>query len=787
MPTDISNAVGTARQFTPQPDGVYQGRYQGLGVSQGSAAQPKVVDVAESMAKLSDALQSYTVNHEKYLNTKGEIEATDMVNGMSAGAIEKLNAIDAAQLEGYADSAANPYFTAYAEKLRGSFLGARMKQDYDAKYAMEPAKSAEEELKRYANFMNEWRDAHLKNATPRNQLAFDRGFYENSMVNMGNLATSWNKKKHEEDVVVTMANMQSELGDVIKNSVDLLKTNGAMTERVQAIFNEGRLMGLPPQYRQKILEDFTQEILKTGRIPADRLAQMLESVTIQTSMDGTTIKASDLLDMQSVKTIASQYNRQFITQEKYDWVEKFRKRGESGYKDAIAEVTKLRETDPEKALEYNSLLPELRSKIDHDIAEKKALARQVARSKLGGGSGGSSTGGSNGGLKDPEKIKRIIEAWSAGDTMCDGIAINSYTFNKDTMYPIVWNELGYFAQNNNPDAFFRLLDMKQLGDIKSTIAADMSSKLASIKPTDDGGVNIGGDPIMMSLVQMITSNPNNVEHSLGADVAKQARFLKSLVDVSGDFNNGLRMFANYNNADPEVVAQNKKLVEEQMNGYTIEGVRHLDSVYSNGSYDTVRFDSNMNSDLRSEIIDLATAYTTCGYTPYDAINKAGSDVVDNFQTYHWGAFPKAVYNNLGTPDDEGYFSHALDRLCYSAAGDGNPADSVHISYNRYTQMFYAVDWSNDGGHAEMSLAEARSIAKQDYEDAVKYMAEHPNAMSSSDSNSSDNNYDASADSINEERSNGNTVSSVVENNSIIGSAIGAGRLLKKGIESLLSW
>ena len=85
MPTEISNAIGTARQFIPQPDGVYQGRYQGLGVSQGSSVQPKVVDVADNLAKLSDALQGYTVNHEKYLNAKGEIEATDMINGMSAG------------------------------------------------------------------------------------------------------------------------------------------------------------------------------------------------------------------------------------------------------------------------------------------------------------------------------------------------------------------------------------------------------------------------------------------------------------------------------------------------------------------------------------------------------------------------------------------------------------------------------------------------------------------------------------------------------------------------------
>lgn len=784
MPTEISNAIGTARQFIPQPDGVYQGRYQGLGVSQGSSAQPKVLDVAENMAKLSEALQGYVVNHEKYLNAKGEIEATDMINGMSAGAIEKLNAIDAAQLEGYADSAANPYFTAYAEKLRGTFLGARMKQDYDAKYAMEPAKSAEEELKRYSNFMNEWRDAHLKNSAPQNQLAFDRGFYENSMVNMGNLASAWNKKKNEEDVVVTMANMQSELGEVIKNSVDLLKANGAMTDRVQAIFNEGRLMGLPPQYRQKLLEDFTQEIIKTGHIPAKRLSQMLDKVTIQTSMDGSTIKASDLLDMQSIKTMASQYNRQFITQEKYDWVEKYRKMGEPGYKKAIAEIETLRENDPEKALEFNGLLPELRSKIDHDTAEKKMQMRSTLKRGTGGSGGSSSTGGSSGGLKDPEKIKKIIGAWASGDTIVDGVAVNSYKFNTDVMYPIVWNELMYYAENNNSDAFFRLMDMKQLGDMKSSFAADLASKLASIKPSDDGGVNIGGDPAMMGLVQMITSNVNNVEHSFGADVAKQARVLKSLVDVSGDFDTGLRMYANYNNADPDVVSNNRELVEAQMNGYTIEGVRHLDSVNASGSYDTVRFDSNMNSDLRDEIVDLATAYTTCGYTPSDAVNKAGSDVVNNFLTYHWGAFPKAVFNNIGTTDDEGYFSHALDQLCYRAAGDGNSADSVHIEYNRYTQMFYAVDWANDGGHAEMSLAEARQIAKQDYDDAVNYLAEHP---SSSDSDDSENNYNADADSINEQRSVGSATTYIEQSNPVVNAAVSAGKLLKRGVDYLLNW
>lgn len=755
MPTDISNAVGTARQFTPQPDGVYQGRYQGLGVSQASAVQSHTVDLADSMAKLSDALQSYTVSHEKYLNATGEIEATDMINGMSEGAIEKLNVIDAAQLEGYADSVANPYFNAYAEKLRGTFLSSRAKQDYDAKYAMEPAKSAEEELKRYSNFMQDWKNNNLAEAGTRNQLAFDKGFYENSLVNMGNLASTWNKKKNEEDVVVTMANMQSELGDVIKDSVNLLKENGAMTKKVQAIFNEGRLMGLPPQYRQKLLDDFTQEIIKTGHIPENKLSQMLDNVVVQTSMDGSTLKASDLLDMQTLKTAASQYNRQFMTQQKYEFIQKYRKMGKGGYIAAIKEIDKMRGEDPEKAQEYNGLLGTIKSEIEQDEAKKMAALRRTMGVTGGKGSGSSSTGNGNGGLKDPAVIGAVIDTWAGGGTMHKGVAINSYKFNTDAMYPVVWQKLNEYALDGNTDAFFRLMDMKQLSDLKSSFGADLASKLATIKPSDDGGVNIGGDDTMMALVKMITTNPNNVEHSFGADVAKQARILKSLVDLSGDFDSGLRMFANYNNADPDVVSNNRDLVEAQINGYTVEGVQHLDSRHNAMSYDTVSFDSNMNADLRDAMSDLATALTTSGMTPYDAVNKAGSIISDNFTTYHWGAFPKACYNNMGTEDDAGWFSHGLDQLCYAAAGDGNSAEGVHISYNRTTQMFYASDWNN-GGTAEMSLSQVREIGINDYNDAIKYMADHPQERSSGD------NYNASADEINETRAS-TDVTDVVDN------------------------
>ena len=76
MPTDISNAVGTARQFTPQPDNIYQGHYQGIGVSNGApSATNSVISTAESLSRLTEALQGYAVSHEKYMDVTGHQQA----------------------------------------------------------------------------------------------------------------------------------------------------------------------------------------------------------------------------------------------------------------------------------------------------------------------------------------------------------------------------------------------------------------------------------------------------------------------------------------------------------------------------------------------------------------------------------------------------------------------------------------------------------------------------------------------------------------------------------------
>lgn len=733
MPNNISNAVGTARQFTPQPDARYVGSYQGVSGSQASAYTGGYSDLAQNILRLNDAFQSYMLNHEKVLDAKGHIEAERMINGMSPEDIKKLNMIDAAQQEGYVDQSANPYFKAYAEKLRGQFLSTQMKNEYDLEYAMNPAKSMGEEAQRYAEFSSKWKQANIKgNSAPSNIVAFNAGFDESQLVNANNLATNWVKKKTEEDVVTTVANIRSKMGAVILNAPELLKTKDALTNAVQNVFNESRLMGVPVQYRQQILEQFATEIVKTGHIQDwDRFKQMMDSVTIQTSMDGSTTKASDLLDMQTYKTYASQYSRQYHTQAKYDFVQNFRKKGINGYKAAMAEIDKLRKTDPEKAEEYNALLPQLYSQIQSDENAKKAALRASLRGTAAGG----------GKVANPDEVSAVFKAWCNGNSMYGGKPIGSIKMDEDTLLANVNNQLVYAMTNQDSDMFFRVLDMPQMSKLRDSVSADLENKFASLRPTDDGGVNIGGDEEMMNFFRFMYTNANSIEHSLGSSVAKDANILKTLVDTTGNFESGLRMMSYYTSASNEDKSSFKQSVQLPLAGLTTEGIINA------GSNNPDEIDLEQDPMLKSRVEDLAVAYMCQGgYSPTEAVQAANRQIANNFYSYHYGAFPKGVANNLGIPDPVGWFTHGLDAGIWAAVSNGeydtadedlktSAAEQVHVIYNDNTQTFEFNDWAG-GGRYTMSLAQVREKAKADYQRAIDWASTQSSSSESDDSSMS---------------------------------------------------
>lgn len=682
MPTDVSNTLGTARQFTPRPDSLYQGRYGGLSVQQATADISKSAELAENMNKLNAVVQGYLVQHEKYLDTKGLIDAQNYINGQSPEDIKTMDTIDAAQSAGILSSEDSKYFIAHAEKLRGTFLARQMKLDYDNEYAMNPSASLKEEQERFANYANKYKDSLFKsNSRPQNIAAFDMGFNENQLVNYTNLATDWNKKKYQDDITVTMASTQSKLGDIIQNSPELLKVNGAMTQAVQEAFNETRLMGLPMSYRMKLLDDFATQIVQTGHLDGTRLEQMLDNVVVQTGLDGTKTVASSLLDMQTYKTYNAKFNEQFMTKQKEDMINSYVEKGKAGMDAYLADLEKMRIEDPDNAPAFANLYPQIKNGINQKEAERKAIAREKLKVQLEAQKE----------AKKSNDLRGAIVTWCNKGTFYNGRSISSIKIDKEELSAVAIPLLHQFQEEGDFEKIDRLMRMPQMADIRNDIATDITYQLDSIVPAGDGSVNLGGTTL--ALLEFYTNNPNSVEHMFGAEVAKRARMLNSLYTLhNGDMNLTLQDFATYNATAPDIkngyADQVKKMIAET--GYTAEGVLHLSE---DDNFDAISVPIASNPSLESAVTDLATIFCLQGLSVYDALNKAGYIISNNFATYHKAVFPKGVATKIayGMSDEvsEIYFRRGLADCIYELT-ETNGAD-VDAYYDRATQVFTFTD------------------------------------------------------------------------------------------------
>lgn len=710
MPTAISGAIGTARQFTPQPDAGYIGHYGTVSPTSFSASTNRSDQLAQNIAQLSSALSSYRLSHENYLNETGSIDAQRMIQGESEESIRKLNAIDAAQQEGFADSLSNPYFKANAERLRGGFLSTVMKNAYDEKYAMTPARTAAEEAKRYNQFAKDWQQTNLEgDSAPVNMTAFSAGFNENQLVSMGSLMASWEKKNYENEVKTTMASVQSQLQDVMTDAPELLKTNGLVTQRVQEIINNVRLMGLPADYRAKLLSDFSETFIKSGYIDGERFGQMMENITVQTMFDGSRETAADLLPMTTLKQMAEEYHAQFHTQEKYDWVQNHIQNGT--LKEARAEVMEKEHTDPVWARDYNRLLPQIESGIE----QKKREAERAMRRRMAA-TGRTRSGGKT--TTDTQAVSDIISAWLQKSDMVYGKPISAYSIDKDALYSVATPLLQHYIAHGDWESTYRLMDMPQMGALRSSVSESMANILSSIMPSDDGGVSIGDNSYLRSLIDGCITNPRAIANSFGGKLADEALVLKSLSEAYGGgdagYENAMRLYALSNQTkrvNPDVHATNAKAGEKNMWGFTIDSVPHM-----RGGTDWADFGMSCNAFVSSEFSKLWTALLDAGIEPERAQSMVNDAARENYSTYHWGVFPNSVRWNIGTDNDAHWFREALDDFIYKTCEGGDTADyeGTTIGYNPTTRIFTFT--SNSMGRTkQITLSQLHTKARALYE------------------------------------------------------------------------
>lgn len=718
MPSLTSNAVGTARQFTPLPDATYQGNYQGI--SNNEAYVPpsnKAAMLANNMDRLSSALQGYLVQHEKYKDTIGLQDATAMINQASPAAIEKLNAIDAAQMEGFADSASNPYFKAYAEKLRGQFLSNRMRDDFELQLQENPdwKKTPDELMRRYSNFANSWKNDRVgSNIAPKDEYAFNLGYNENNLHEATGLIDKWYDNRKQENLTLTVSQVSNDLDKTLMNMPNLVDDPKKVQEAIQTALNPTRLMGIPLESRMKIIQDFLHKGIVSGSMPINIIDKVLPNIVMQTTSDGKTIKLSDCMDMKGLHVDAVNYLSRYNSTLK----ETFINNHVNDYQGALNELEAIQYSDPDRYQLLATTLPIIKAQQERIKAQAEAEARKAAR---GGGVGGHAsaysrayrgsrstrprrystrrnpdgTVGAYGGhrIKTAEGAKELIDAATNGVNTVNGLPISSYTVTPELYFPAFSNQCAYLAglassgtagqREWAQDGLYNLMNSPQGAPLRKSLAYSYQAALSTIHIGDDGHAELTQE--QQNLISFYATNPLFVKDTMGEGCYKDAIVMHTLYRAHPEDTDAVAdAFYEWKNMEPEKKKMLVAQVKPQIAGYTAEGVENLDP--SQGS-STVNLGENPDF-ADALLLGSACAYNLTGDTT-SAINQVGSDIAQGYFQYRGAMIPKYTLKGIGTSDDR---QNLLDSLCMEMTlEDGTIPDSCRIKYDATTRTFTFYD------------------------------------------------------------------------------------------------
>lgn len=691
MPTEISNAVGTARQFTPQPQSSYQGNYGGVNPTRFQANTSKEVQLAQSIQQLSNALLSYRVRHEEYKDKKGLAEAERMVNGMSPEDIQKLNLIEASQKYGYVDETANPYFKAYVDKLRGGFVASRMKQEYDEYIKNNPPKTIEDSYKSWDSFSKAY-IAQFKEDNPvENNTAFDMGYNEQNLVTGIQMTNQFMTEKRKEDLEVAIAHYGNKLGDVVLNAHELLKTNGLMTETIQTILNEGVLANLSPQEKMKALGGCFTAMISTGRIDSTRLFQMCDRLTLTVDEEGNPVTVGSLINKNSIVSLEEEYKTKVMPILEYEEINTLIENGEKSVTDLKKEVAEAQQSAPHKVPYLLAKLQMVQTGVERKMHREQALA--VSNSRDGMLSFAS------------EKEAKIARdnLKSLADDFCAGLDIVETHMGvplRDVpkMYPASMikevsmakmAEIMEYADKDPRRAmqmYERHFNNPVFKEFTKDYGKDRLSYLQSLQPNADGSPL--HDPVAGRLCVLHRLNPAVFNRVFGNELYEEVSMINIVMSAHGG---GLNKYAELNNLD--------NTAREDLKSKANDKVYSLKNVIG-GNFPT------LDGGTESEVTIPAHLMTTVkkAYEMGFYLNPKHPDVfVEKYlsDNYYW-AYDSLIPRALVPEQKEKPFFTALHYTVYKEnKGKHRKIENIHYLGGNDLQIFF-----EDGGASILISAPA---------------------------------------------------------------------------------
>ena len=742
MAKRIASSIGTEMQFMPQPDATYQERLTEVqGVRGTNPSSSSASMFASAANNLNSSWLSFITDREKRMNEEGLTEANRLIASTTEEDRQKLNTLDMALTYGYGNNLDNPYFIAYSDKLRGQALGDSAKLAYTEEFGDSPARTPDEEVKRYDSFVQKYRQRFIDKGLIDNNVSFEQGFNDKNIENQQTLMSNHVQRDIEDRIAETFNNIKSELGDLIYTAPTMSRED--QVQKLTEIFNQSRLMGLNPSQRQTLVDNFCKEIITTGTIKDFKnfKATILDQIPVQTRLDGTTQTMGDLVDTMELDTLNVAYRKAHMDKMKMDYLKKYGKDTDMTrvYTDAI----KMGQSGSREDRDNSEILTGMFSHIETLQNEHKAAQARAARVGAKGVKTAAKSQAST--ASAMENIRAFMEddnpvkdgyGSSIGKPLVGGKAVDSGT--------ILSAFQEYENQIINSDAdedtkaqkLMKLYTYSGVSNVKNQL---VNSVLQTINSATADSVEANGVP--NSIIYLVKAHNINHGQFAGAFGSKVDAAIGAIVNFSHasgeeDADNALvRGYANYCRIK-DASEQDKQNYMAQIKGIAAGGwsIGGMDSWNSEGS--TAPDISWDNPQIAETVKDRALMYNLAYHDPQAALDAACNDIRDSYAYYHGAIFPKNCFNSGFSPDTERAFAkQSLDALCYSYADTwGVSAEDINVAYD---------EASNSWSFSESANGNYVQLSGSDMANEIKYVASYVPPSTSSSDDSSDDSYTTS--------------------------------------------
>lgn len=756
MANKTTTAIGTSLQFMPQPDKQGVESLQGIKGVTGSVGTGDIggASASKGLDALTGAFATYLDTKDKQFQKEMWEGAKNILARASEEDLQKLNSIEIATKYGYATLIDNPYFHAYTDNLIGEHNAQLAYTDYNTLFADRPARTPEEEARRFDKWMLDRANSYLSTKPQTNATAFQEGFTSKKHDVFQNMMQQRSTKEVSDKVAIAQASISTDLQNISYNA-----TNRPVEDVIadyQQVLDKSRMIAMQPEFTYKMLQSIPMALAKYGRMNIGDIKRVMDSLDVEVRLDGTTRKASAFVSTNEYAPAAIAWQQSHTTQFKLDTVNKYKSDKDLSRMDM--DIAKLYQSQNPADWNTAQIMESWRGDVVHAQA-------QIQRARKTATTNAVKTATKQAQMQDDETLWRAnIQLALEGNSNAldvfgnsEGVVRRRDGKNADTAIrdKVLFNMVGETLGNENMDYASRLKRVSQLmhykgaNEFSETYGKRILNNMQNMSDTD---LNVGViEPAYVNLYNMyLNSTPADFAGAFGTKVSDAFSTIRGLGEASG-----------YNNTDAFAIGISKwkaasKMSQDEKNSYNSQITKYINDVkntygsapdiqgmanISTGTYDTITVDRLNGS---STFYNIAAMYMYNGMSVDRAVEMAGNDIRDNY-VYKWGAvIPKTLFldnfpsdgNETWKDKSEVLGSMAINALAASYFDDGTIGSrySTGAGFNAvYHPNTGEITIQNDYSGKSMTITRSQLWNEMQYlaeSDLVEIKAAKPTETSS---------------------------------------------------------